>query len=66
MTWAGKLLRPAHLVNEDLASNDMSFAEPYIKKRRDDCSLPDEGDGMSVSSMEKTSFTSVIVKMNTR
>ncbi len=34
-------------LNEDLASTDMSFAEPYIKKRRADCSLPDEGDGMT-------------------
>ncbi|KAF4119173.1 hypothetical protein G5714_001224 [Onychostoma macrolepis] len=46
VTWAGKLLRSAHLMNEDLASTDMSFAEPYIKKRRADCSLPDEGEDM--------------------
>ncbi|XP_016349657.1 centromere-associated protein E-like isoform X2 [Sinocyclocheilus anshuiensis] len=46
VTWGGKLLRSAHLVNEDLASTDMSFAEPYIKKRRADCSLPEEGEDM--------------------
>ncbi|XP_016422139.1 centromere-associated protein E-like isoform X9 [Sinocyclocheilus rhinocerous] len=46
VTWGGKLLRSAHLVNEDLASTDMSFAEPYIKKRRADYSLPEEGEDM--------------------
>uniref|UniRef100_A0A9J8BZ24 Centromere-associated protein E n=1 Tax=Cyprinus carpio carpio TaxID=630221 RepID=A0A9J8BZ24_CYPCA len=46
VTWGGKLLRSAHLLKEDLASTDMSFAEPYIKKRRADCSLPDEGEDM--------------------
>ncbi|XP_016115359.1 centromere-associated protein E-like [Sinocyclocheilus grahami] len=46
VTWGGKLLRSAHLVNEDLASTDMSFAEPYVKKRRADCSLPEEGEDM--------------------
>ncbi|XP_043104393.1 centromere-associated protein E isoform X2 [Puntigrus tetrazona] len=46
VTWGGKLLRSAHLLNEDLASTDMSFAEPYIKKRRADCSLREEGDDM--------------------
>lgn len=45
MTWGGKLLRSAHLLKEDLGYTDMSFAEPYIKKRRADCSLPEEGEG---------------------
>uniref|UniRef100_A0A9J8ANR7 Centromere-associated protein E n=1 Tax=Cyprinus carpio carpio TaxID=630221 RepID=A0A9J8ANR7_CYPCA len=44
VTWGGKLLRSARLLNDDLGASDMSFAEPYIKKRRADCSLPDEGD----------------------
>ncbi|KAK7162327.1 hypothetical protein R3I94_004856 [Phoxinus phoxinus] len=46
VTWGGKLLRSAHLLKEDLYSTDMSFAEPYIKKRRADCSLPEEGEDM--------------------
>ncbi|XP_077094163.1 centromere-associated protein E [Siphateles boraxobius] len=46
VTWAGKLLRPAHLLKEDLDSTDMSSAEPYIKKRRADCFLPEEGEDM--------------------
>ncbi|KAG1939269.1 centromere-associated protein E [Pimephales promelas] len=46
VTWGGKLLRSAHLLQEDLGSTDMSFAEPYVKKRRADCSLPEEGDDM--------------------
>ncbi|XP_016113871.1 centromere-associated protein E [Sinocyclocheilus grahami] len=44
VTWGGKLLRSAHLLNDDLGVSDMSFAEPYIKKRRADCSLPNEGE----------------------
>ncbi|XP_056320055.1 centromere-associated protein E isoform X2 [Danio aesculapii] len=46
VTWGGKLLRSAHLLNEDLCSTDMSFAEPYLKKRRADCSLADVGEDM--------------------
>ncbi|XP_067259077.1 centromere-associated protein E isoform X2 [Chanodichthys erythropterus] len=46
VTWGGKLLRSAHLLKEDLGCTDMSFAEPYIKKRRADCSLPEEGEDM--------------------
>ncbi|XP_073698964.1 uncharacterized protein [Garra rufa] len=46
VTWGGKLLRSAHLLNEDLAPTDMSFAEPYIKKRRADFSLADVGEEM--------------------
>ncbi|XP_051759204.1 centromere-associated protein E isoform X4 [Ctenopharyngodon idella] len=46
VTWGGKLLRSAHLLKEDLGYTDMSFAEPYIKKRRADCSLPEEGEDM--------------------
>ncbi|XP_050974643.1 centromere-associated protein E isoform X2 [Labeo rohita] len=46
VTWGGKLLRSAHLLNEDLASSEMSFAEPYIKKRRADFSLADVGEDM--------------------
>ncbi|XP_056102973.1 centromere-associated protein E isoform X2 [Rhinichthys klamathensis goyatoka] len=46
VTWGGKLLRSAHLLEEDFGSTDMSFAEPYIKKRRADCSLPEEGEDM--------------------
>lgn len=46
VTWGGKLLRSAHLMKDDLGSTDMSFAEPYIKKRRADCTLPEEGDGL--------------------
>lgn len=40
-------MRSAHLLNEDLASSEMSFAEPYIKKRRADFSLADVGEGMT-------------------
>ncbi|XP_052427628.1 centromere-associated protein E isoform X2 [Carassius gibelio] len=46
VTWGGKLLTSARLLNEDFGASDMSFAEPYIKKRRADCSLPDEGEDM--------------------
>ncbi|XDV14395.1 hypothetical protein PO909_014659, partial [Leuciscus waleckii] len=46
VTWAGKLLRSADLLKEDLGSTDMSFAETYIKKRRVDSSLPEEGEDM--------------------
>ncbi|KAA0722652.1 E Centromere protein [Triplophysa tibetana] len=46
VTWGGKLLRSAHLVKEDHGSSDMSFAEPYIKKRRADCTLPEDGDDL--------------------
>ncbi|ROL50320.1 Centromere-associated protein E [Anabarilius grahami] len=46
VTWGGKLLRSAHLLKEDLGCTDMSFAEPYFKKRRADCSLPEEGEDM--------------------
>ncbi|XP_016297019.1 centromere-associated protein E-like [Sinocyclocheilus anshuiensis] len=44
VTWGGKLLRSARLLNDDLGVSDMSFAETYIKKRRADCSLPNEGE----------------------
>ncbi|XP_059408289.1 centromere-associated protein E isoform X5 [Carassius carassius] len=46
VTWGGKLLTSARLLNDDFGASDMSFAEPYIKKRRADCSLPDEGEEM--------------------
>ncbi|KAK2908448.1 hypothetical protein Q8A67_004285 [Cirrhinus molitorella] len=46
VTWGGKLLRSAHALNEDLAPTEMSFAEPYIKKRRADFSLADVGEEM--------------------
>ncbi|XP_065110107.1 centromere-associated protein E isoform X2 [Paramisgurnus dabryanus] len=46
VTWAGKLLRPAHLLNEAHESTEMSFAEPYSKKRRADCSLPEDGEDL--------------------
>ncbi|XP_057188769.1 centromere-associated protein E isoform X2 [Triplophysa rosa] len=46
VTWGGKLLRSAHLVKEDHGSSNMSFAEPYIKKRRADCTLPEDGDDL--------------------
>ncbi|XP_051557982.1 centromere-associated protein E isoform X3 [Myxocyprinus asiaticus] len=45
VTWGGKLLRSARLLNEVHGSGDMSFAEPYIKKRRADFTLHD-GDEM--------------------
>ncbi|XP_051982459.1 LOW QUALITY PROTEIN: centromere-associated protein E [Xyrauchen texanus] len=45
VTWGGKLLRSARLLNEAHWSGDMSFAEPYIKKRRADFTLQD-GDEM--------------------
>nr|XP_055062269.1 centromere-associated protein E [Misgurnus anguillicaudatus] len=46
VTWAGKLLRPAHLLNERHRSTEMSFAEPYSKKRRGDFSLPEDGEDL--------------------
>ncbi|XP_062866436.1 centromere-associated protein E isoform X2 [Trichomycterus rosablanca] len=46
VTWGGKLLRSAQLVAEDQGSSDMSFAEPYFKKRRADLTVTEEGDEM--------------------
>ncbi|TRY92738.1 hypothetical protein DNTS_024825 [Danionella cerebrum] len=46
VTWGGKLLRPAHLLKEDLATPDMSFAEPFLKKRRADLTMQGEGDDL--------------------
>ncbi|XP_051560864.1 centromere-associated protein E-like [Myxocyprinus asiaticus] len=46
VTWGGKLLRSARLLNEVHGSPGMSFAEPYIKKRRADYTLPEDGEYM--------------------
>ncbi|XP_056595003.1 centromere-associated protein E isoform X2 [Triplophysa dalaica] len=67
VTWGGKLLRSAHLVKEDHGSSDMSFAEPYIKKRRADCTLPEEGDDLDEfeSRFEFTAFEEINMDMET-
>ncbi|KAI4891029.1 hypothetical protein NFI96_013890, partial [Prochilodus magdalenae] len=41
VTWGGKLLRSAQLLAEDHGS-DMSFAEPFFKKRRADLTVNEE------------------------
>ncbi|XP_049325710.1 centromere-associated protein E-like isoform X3 [Astyanax mexicanus] len=46
MTWGGKLLRSAQLVAEDEGSADMSYAEPFFKKRRADLTISEEGEDM--------------------
>ncbi|XP_066516219.1 centromere-associated protein E isoform X2 [Hoplias malabaricus] len=45
-TWGGKLLRSAPLMAEDQGSADLSFAEPFFKKRRADFTLNEEGEDL--------------------
>ncbi|XP_072512902.1 centromere-associated protein E [Salminus brasiliensis] len=44
MTWGGKLLRSAQLVAEDDGSADISYAEPFFKKRRADLTINEEAE----------------------
>ncbi|XP_037399048.1 centromere-associated protein E isoform X2 [Pygocentrus nattereri] len=46
MTWGGKLLRSAQSVAEDHGSADLSFAEPFLKKRRADITVNEEGEDL--------------------
>ncbi|KAK2817883.1 hypothetical protein Q7C36_021816 [Tachysurus vachellii] len=41
VTWGGKLVRPSS-VADDYGSPDMSFAEPYFKKRKADLTVTEE------------------------
>ncbi|XP_076839139.1 centromere-associated protein E isoform X2 [Brachyhypopomus gauderio] len=46
VTWGGKLLRSAQLREEEHGSADLSFAEPFFKKRRADMTVNEEVEDM--------------------
>ncbi|MCJ8747829.1 hypothetical protein PDJAM_G00157970 [Pangasius djambal] len=46
VTWGGKLFRSAPLMSDDYGSPDMSFAEPFFKKRKADLTVTEESEDM--------------------
>ncbi|XP_060754646.1 centromere-associated protein E isoform X3 [Neoarius graeffei] len=46
VTWGGKLLKSPLLMSNDDGSPDMSFAEPFLKKRKADLTVTEESEDM--------------------
>ncbi|GAA6089757.1 centromere-associated protein E isoform X1 [Tachysurus ichikawai] len=57
VTWGGKLVRPSS-VADDYGSPDMSFAEPYFKKRKADLTVTEESEDMEEFNMTPCFFSS--------
>ncbi|KAL7845850.1 hypothetical protein AOLI_G00240420 [Acnodon oligacanthus] len=63
MTWGGKLLRSAQSMAEDHGSADLSFAEPFFKKRRADITVNEEGEDLD-DFYSIAEDTSIDIEMN--
>ncbi|XP_027012210.2 centromere-associated protein E isoform X2 [Tachysurus fulvidraco] len=57
VTWGGKLIRPSS-VADDNGSPDMSFAEPFFKKRKADLTVTEESEDMEEFNMTPCFFSS--------
>ncbi|KAL6481452.1 hypothetical protein MHYP_G00095320 [Metynnis hypsauchen] len=63
MTWGGKLPRSAQSLTEDHGSADLSFAEPFFKKRRADITVNEEGEDLD-DFYSIAEDTSIDIEMN--
>ncbi|KAI5629562.1 centromere-associated protein E isoform X2 [Silurus asotus] len=66
VTWGGKLIRSARLMSDEYGAPEMSFAEPFFKKRKADLTVTEESEDMeefSISGFDAED-TSLDLEMN--
>ncbi|KAF7689663.1 centromere-associated protein E isoform X1 [Silurus meridionalis] len=66
VTWGGKLIRSAHLMSDEYGAPELSFAEPFFKKRKADLTVTEESEDMeefSISGFDAED-TSLDLEMN--